>query len=85
MIYSYRIQPNKTNKRIKQVSTTNSDNSHREHHLKRPQMTSNDIAKSKTNTKSNKRSKNILKGGSMHENIEITAEHIDEILHINNI
>ena len=41
MLSSYRFQPNNTNKRTKKVSNTHFDNnSHREHELKRPQMTS---------------------------------------------
>ena len=57
--------------------------------FKRPQMTSNVVAKPETNTKStvkrasNKRNRNILKAGSMHENIEISDEFLDEILHNN--
>ena len=40
MLSPYRIQPNITNKRTKKASKTNFDNnSHREHDLKRPQMT----------------------------------------------
>ena len=47
-------------------------------------MTSNDLAKPETNTKFNQRNKNVLKGGSMHENVEITDEYLEEILHNNN-
>ena len=44
MLSPYRIHPNTTNKRSKKVSNTNLDkNSHREHDLKTPQMTSNDL------------------------------------------
>ena len=44
MLSPYRIQPNNKNKRTKKVKNTNSDNnSHQEHDLKRPQMTSNDL------------------------------------------
>ena len=43
MLSPYRTQSNVTNKRSKRVSKTNLDNnSHREHDLKRPQMTSKD-------------------------------------------
>ena len=45
--------------------------------LKRPQSTSNENGK-KIKTKSN------LKGGSVHENIEITDQFLDEILQNNN-
>ena len=42
MLLPYRIQPNIIKKRSKKVSNTNLDNnSHREHDLKRPQLTSN--------------------------------------------
>ena len=46
-------------------------------------MTSNDI---KTfQTKSNKKNKNILKAGSVQENIEINEHYLDEILDNNDI
>ena len=62
MLSPYRNQPKITTKRSKQVSNTNFDKtSRREHDFKRPQMTSIDIAKPETNTKSNRRNKNILK------------------------
>ena len=47
-------------------------------------MTSNDLGKPETNTEaivkrtSNKRNKNILKAGSVHENIEFSNEYLDE-------
>ena len=47
-------------------------------------MTSNDLAKPDTNTKSNKRNKNVLNGGSMHDNVEINDELLGEILHNKN-
>ena len=44
MLSPKRINPNKTNRRIKKASNTNFDNnSHREHDLKRPQLTSNEL------------------------------------------
>ena len=59
MLSPYRIQPNNTNKQTKKASNTNSDNnSHRDNDFKRPQMTSNDLAKPETNAKSNRRNKN---------------------------
>ena len=58
MLSPYRIQPNNTNKRTKTTLYTNFDNnSHHEPDVKRPQMTSN------------KKNKNILKAGSVQENI----------------
>ena len=61
MLSPYRIQPNNTNKRSKNVSnTTFNNNSHHEPDVKRPQMTLKDLKPTQTNTKSNKRNKNIL-------------------------
>ena len=45
-------------------------------------MTSNDLKK--TQTKSNEKNKNILKAGSVQENIEINEHYLDEILQNNN-
>ena len=67
MLSPYRIQPNITKKRTKKVSNSNLDiNPHCEHDLKRPQLTSSDLVKPDTNTKSNKRNKNTLNGGFVH-------------------
>ena len=86
MLSPYRIQPNNTNKRTKKVSNTNLDNnSHREHNFKRPQMTSNDLAKHETNTKSYRRNKNVLKAGSMQADVEINDQYLDESLDNNDI
>ena len=58
--------------------------------LNRPQMTSNDLAKPDTNTEptvkrtSNRKNKNSLKGGSMHDNVEVDDEYLDEVFHIIN-
>ena len=69
MVSPYRIQPNSSIKRAKKASKTNFDNnSHPESDVKRPQMTSNDLKTTQTNTESNKRNKNFLKTGSIHEN-----------------
>ena len=48
-------------------------------------MTSNDLAKPNTKTKSNKRNKNISKSGSVHENVEINEHYLDEILYKNDL
>ena len=92
MLSPYRIQPNATNKRSEKVSSTNlNNNPHRELELKRPQMTSNVVAKPETNTEgtvkrtSNDRNKNIFKGVSLNRDIEINVEFLDEILHNNNL
>ena len=82
MLSPYGIQPNITNKLSKKAQKTNlSNNPHRDHDLKRPQMTPIEIVKTDTNTKSNRRDKNILKTGSIYENIENKDRYLDEILH----
>ena len=44
IVSPYRIHPNNTKKRTKKAKYTNFDNnSHRDHDLERPQMTSNDL------------------------------------------
>ena len=54
-------------------------------------MASNDLARPETNTEaivkrtSNKGNKILLKPGSVHENIEINDEYLDDILHNNNL
>ena len=84
MLSPYRIQPNNTNKRTKKVKNTDFDNdSQPNHDDKRPQMTSNDLKT--TQTKSNKKNKNILKAGSVQENSEINKHYLDEILDNNDI
>ena len=84
LLSPYRNQSNNTNKRIKKASSTIFDNnSHRYHDLKRPQTTSNGLVKPRI--KSSKRNKNTLKGGSVHENIEINEHYLDENLHKNDI
>ena len=81
LLSRFRIQPNTTYKRTKKTSETNFDyNSHREHDLKRPLMTLNDLKLSQTNTKSNKRNKNVPKLGSVHDNIETNDHFSDEVL-----
>ena len=92
MISPYKIQPNIIKKLSKKVSNTNFDNnSHREHDLERPQLTSNDLVEPDTNTESivkrlsNKRNKSSLKDGSTHKDIEINGEYLDEILNNSNL
>ena len=84
MFSPYRNQPNNTNKRTKKLSSTNFDNnSHHESDLKRPQLTSSDLVTPETTVKrtSNKKKKNILKAGSVHENVEINEHYLDETLY----
>ena len=85
MLRPYRIQPNITKKRSRKVSNTNrNNNSIHEHDIRRPQLTSNDLAKPNTNTKtiikrtSNRRNKKIIKSGSVQENVESNDEYLDE-------
>ena len=84
MLSPYRFQSNHINKRIKKAKITNSDNdSQPNHDDKRPQMTSNDLKT--TQTKSNKKNKNVLKAGSVQQNIEINQHYLDEILDNNKL
>ena len=47
--------------------------------LKRPESTSSENVKSPKNKK-----KNIVKAGSVYDNVEINEHYLDEILHKNN-
>ena len=79
----YRIQSNNINKRIKKAINTNSNNdSQPNYDNKRPQMTSNDLKTSQT--KSNKKNKNVLKARSVQQNSEINEHYLDEILQNSN-
>ena len=88
MLSPYRIDAKKHQKTIKNVKNTDFDNnSQHEADLKRPQMTSIDLKRpqsasnensKKTNTKSN------LKGGLVHDHIEINEHYLDKILKNNN-
>ena len=76
MISPYRINPNNAKKRQKKAKID--DNGE----LKRPQLTSNDL---KTTSNDKKRSKIVLKAGSVQEeNIEINEHYLDKILKNNN-
>ena len=80
----YRIQPNDTNKRAKKVKKINfNNNSRHEPDVERPQMTSNDLKT--TQTKPNKKNKNVLKAGFVQENIEINGNYTDKNLSNNDI
>ena len=85
----YRIQPSNNNKRIKNDKNTKFDNnSHCDPGPKKPQMTSNDLkipqSTSSENGKSPKnKKKNIVKAGSVHDNVEINEHYLNEILHNN--
>ena len=85
MLSSYRIQSTNNNKkrREKAPKTSFNNDSHHETDVKRPQMTSNDLAIPDTITKPKKRNKIFLKVGSMHENVEINEHFLAEIFHKN--
>ena len=79
MLSSHRIYLNTTKNWSKKVSNTNLDNnSHREHDLKRTQLTSNDHKT--TSHEQVKDKKNKLKGGA---NIENNEKLLDESAHNN--
>ena len=75
------ISPYKNNSKNvkKQQKKTKIDNNAE---LKRPQMTSNDL-KTTSNDKKTK-AKNVLKAGSVQDNIEINEHYLDKILKNNN-
>ena len=87
MLSPYRIQPNHSNKRIKKAKNTNFDNfSHQDHNLERPQMTSNDLKRPQSSSNGKKlKTKNNLKGGFVHDNVENIHQFSDEILDNNDI
>ena len=86
MLSPYRIQSNNTNKLTEKTSDTNfDDNSHRQPDVKRPQMTSNDLKRTQSYTKSDKRNRKILKTGSVQENIEVNDQKLNEILDNNDV
>ena len=88
MLSAYRIHPNNTSKRSKNVKNTDFDNNlHDETDVERPRMTSNDLKRpqSTSNESSRKtKTKNNLKGGSVQENIEINELYLDKNLKNNN-
>ena len=58
----YRVQPNNTNKRTKKALNTNFNNdSYCKPDVKRPEMTSNDLNITQTNTKSKKKEQKCSK------------------------
>ena len=83
MFSPYRVQPNNTNKRTKKGKNTNFDeitSPNNDH--KRPQMTSNGLERPELTSKT--KNKNVLKGGSVQDNIEINEHYLDKILDNNN-
>ena len=84
MLSPYRIHPNNTNKRTKKAENINFDeNSSPNNDHKRPQMTSNDLKRPQSTSKT--KNKNVLKGGFVHDDIEINEHYLDKILHNNEI
>ena len=80
MLSPDRIHSSNIIKRIKEAKNTNCDNdSQPNHDNKRPEMTSNDLKT--TQSESNEKNKNVLKAGSVQQNIEINEHYLDEILH----
>ena len=72
MLSPYRINQNNVKKQQKKTKIDNNGD------LKGPQMTSNDL-KTTSNDKKTK-TKNVLKAGSVQDNIEINEHYLDKIL-----
>ena len=87
MVSPYRIHPDITIKRLKKAKKSKFDNnSHREHGLKRPQMTSNDLKRSQLSSNGKTvKTKNSLKGGFVRDDVEINDQYFDEVLDNNDI
>ena len=84
MLSPLRISANNTKKRSNKALNTNFNNdSHSEHDVKRPQMTSNDLKRPQSTSDENSKktkTKNNLKGGSIQENIEFNEHYLDKVL-----
>ena len=84
MLSPFRIHPNNTKKRTKNVKYSSFDkNSHREHDLERLLMTSDDLERPQSTSNENVekiKTKNNLKGRFIQENVEINEQYLDEIL-----
>ena len=80
----YKLQSN-TNKRKPKISNDISNTAHEPKvNPNEPKRAQKHLTKLETSTKSNKRNKNILKSGSVQENIEFDDEYLEEILHNDN-
>ena len=79
------INLNNINKRTKKTSNTSSNNNlHQDPDLKRPQVTSNDLNQLRMRMLNLlKTKKNIVRAGSVHDNVEINEHYLDEIVHNN--
>ena len=79
MISMYRINPNNTNKRTKKCKNNNfNENTSSNIDNKNPQMTSNDLKRPQSTSKT--KTKNVLKGGFVQDNIEINEHYLDKII-----
>ena len=74
MVSPYRINPNNVKKRPKKANIDDNGD------LKRPQMTSIDLKTTSNDNNKKTKTKNNLKAGSIHENIEINEHYLDKIL-----
>ena len=87
MLSPYRNNENNSKKRTKKALNTDFDNnSHHQAGIQRPQMSSNDLKRPQSTSNENSKkakTKNILKGGSVQENIEIDEHYLDKILNNN--
>ena len=79
MLSPYRINPKNVKKQQKKTKIDNNGDLK----SKRLQMTSNDL-KTTSNDKKTK-AKNVLKAGSVQDNIEINEHYLDKILENNNL
>ena len=84
MLSPYKIFPNNTNKRTKNVKNTDFDNNpHHETDVERPQLTSNDLKRPQSTSNENNqktKTKDNIKGGSIQEKFKINEHYIDKIL-----
>ena len=78
MLSPYRINPINVRKRPKKAKTDDNVD------LKRSQMTPNDLKATSNDNNKKTKTKNILRGGSIQENIEINEHYLDKILKNNN-
>ena len=87
MLSPHRVNPNNSNTRTKKaLNATLDNNSHRDHALKRSQMTSNDLKRHQASSTGEKvKTKNNLKDGSVQDDVEITDQVLDEIFYNNDI
>ena len=74
MLSPYRIKPNNVKKRSQEAKIDDNGD------LKRSQLTSNDLKTTSNDNNKKIKTKNILKGGSIQENIEINEHYLDKIL-----